>query len=238
MAIELGANMIVDDPPTEPVGDNPGEHSVTQLWAIDKDNGSDVEFGYGADPGLWKDVYSHLFVSYENGGQYPRPYNPKYPFWIGVAESPYVPEEIVSEPGQLSEAFFAVERYGNGKGGYNWWFYINGYWIGYMTEANWNLGFPISDTEIQVGGEVASTTTSEPCIWMGTGSVGTEGNSANVNKAAYIWTANNGNEEGTEWLYPTRYLAQGYPIYSYGLTEPGTGTMHYGGKGWSNSDCP
>src|SRR5262249_22253924 len=77
--IALGANLIVDDPPEEPQSDDPSEHSLTQLWAVDGNNESDVEFGYGANPAAFKGVYSHLFVSYSNGGQYPYPYNPPYP---------------------------------------------------------------------------------------------------------------------------------------------------------------
>ena len=173
-AIGLGAHLIVDDPPEESQSFDPSEHSLTQLWAVDGNNDSDVEFGYGANPAAFGGVYSHLFVSYSDGGQYPYPYNPPYPFWIGNAESPYAPDNVVSEPGQLSEAYFAVERYTNGKGGYNWWFYINGYYMGYMTAANFNHGFPVSDTEIYIGGEVASASKSQPCIWMGTGAKGQE----------------------------------------------------------------
>ncbi len=234
--IGFGANLIVDDPPEEPAGDDPSEHSLTQLWAVDTNNNSDVEFGYGANPAAFGGVYSHLFVSYSDGGAYPYPYNPPYPFWIGNSESPYAPDNIVSEPGQLSEAFFAVERYPNGSGGYNWWFYINGYWMGHMTEANFNHGFPLSDNELYVGGEVASASKSEPCIWMGTGATGQESGSANVNHASYVWTE--GTTEGTSYLYPTSYFEEGYPNYKEGETEPHTGTVHYGGKGWSNPDCP
>ena len=229
-------NLIVDDPPEEPAGDDPSEHSLTQLWAVDTDRSSDVEFGDGANPAAFGGVYSHLFVSYSDGGAYPYPYNPPYPFWIGNSESPYAPDNIVSEPGQLSEAFFAVERYPNGSGGYNWWFYINGYWMGHMTEANFNHGFPLSDNELYVGGEVASASKSEPCIWMGTGATGQESGSANVNHASYVWTE--GTTEGTSYLYLTLYFEEGYPNYKEGETEPHTGTVHYGGKGWSNPDCP
>lgn len=202
-AYELGANMIVDDPPTEPEGDDPPEHSITQLWAIDGNNGSDVEFGYAADPGYWGDVYSHLFVTYANGGQYPFSFNPPYPFYVGSEGSPYVVGEIVSEPGQLSEAFFAVQRFTNGKGGYNWWFYINGYWIGYMTEVDWNLGFPISDTEIQVGGEVEGDKSSPAFGWV-PGRLEQKGTQPTLTRrrihgrpAAVNWVRNGSTPQGT-----------------------------------------
>ncbi len=237
----LYAELSVDDPPMESDTYDSGEHSLTQLWGIDRGGPSDEEFGYGAVPNVFGDYYSHLFVSYMDGGTYPYPFNPPAPYWKGESGSPYAPGNIVSEPGQQTMATFEIERYGNGAGGFNWWFYINGYWMGYFPESDWHHYFNTGFTEVQAGGEVAATSTSEPCIWMGNGAKGQESGAAIVTNAGRIYGTESAGHAAD--LYPDLYVEQGYEpggyvAYNEGNTVPSTGTVRYGGVGWNDGKCP
>jgi hypothetical protein len=231
------AEMMVDDPPLEGNEYNPGIHSLTQLWGVDRGGNSDQEFGYGAAPGVFGDYYSHLFVSYEDGGVYPTPaFNP--PGWVGTPESPYAPGNVVSTPGAQSVATFGIERGSNGAGGFNWYFYINGYWMGYFPESDWHRYFNTGWTEVAAGGEVASTSTSEPCAWMGDGSNGQQSNAAYVTRWSYVQVNPKKGSEAFGFISPEVYFEEGYPNYKEGNTEPAVGKVLYGGTGWPTAHCP
>jgi tripartite motif-containing protein 71 len=207
-------------------------HSISQLWAIDRTTGSDVEFGWTVDPGLFPTDDStspHLFVFWFDGGyagEYDPPYEPNNPEgtkWIPYSEATEAPGEPVTSTGEFHEYGVTKDEHGN------WWFYHDGNWLGYFPAHDWTHAPFTSYTGGETGGEVEEKDTSQICSQMGNGEVGTSGTAAMWREA---WKETEG--AGDTYLVPTGYGdEEGAPVYTYGNLDSEIGQFRYGGNGFT-----
>lgn len=136
---------------------NATEHSISQLWGIDETPGgagSTQELGWRVSFSSYGDLEPHLFVYHFDGG---------VPTGYGQGLIPYT--NVVGN-GSVLPHNDTFHTYGIQRSGDNWWFYYDGYWIGYLPRSAysryWNAGF----TRVDAGGEVQSSN-SNTCGDMG-----------------------------------------------------------------------
>ena len=206
-----------------------GAHSISQMWAINRTTGSDVEFGWTVDPGLFPNEdpdYPHLFVFWFDGGyagEYDPPYDagdPEASLWIPYSGATEAPGEPVTYADTFHE--YGVTKDANG----NWWFYHNNNWLGYFPAHDWTHAPFTSYTYGETGGEVADNT-SQICSQMGNGETGSSGTAAMWREA---WKETEG--VGSSYLVGHYNDEEGAPTYTYGNTDSEIGQFRYGGDGF------
>lgn len=192
-----------------------GSHSLSQLWVIDGENGSDVEYGWTESPGLYKgNTEPHLFVYHFNHN-----------------EGTEYDADFVQEPG--SPSITAPIAWNNGANTYgiddysgNWWVYHDGYWLGYLPAFAWTYLIRSRSLRTEAGGEVASTTNSTTCDWMGAGQFGSSSGSA---WWEHTWFEYAGSSYYPQWGYT---YASDSSAYDLGFVNLDEGAFHYGGPGY------
>lgn len=196
---------------------NEREHSLSQLWGMDLTPGgvgSTQELGWMVDWRMFGDLEPHLFVYHFDAG-----------VPTGYSEG-FIAYTNVIGPGSVVTHNDNFHAYGIQREGSNWWFYYDGYWLGYLPQSAypryWNSGF----TRIDAGGEMASTNP------FTCGDIGSYGPIPGGNPTAAMWQQiyrtrlDNG---GSEWaaLNP---IADDPGQYSLGFFAGSS--FRYGGGGY------
>lgn len=197
----------------------PREHSLSQLWGIDDTYGptsySTQEFGWNVDFGLYGDLEPHLFVFHFDRGN-PTCYN-RCGGWV--------PYTNVIGPGSVvthNDAFhvYVIQRYGS-----NWWFYYDGYWLGYLPSSAYPTYFNTGFTRMDAGGEVSS---SAPNTCTDMGNAGLPGTIPGAAAWQYVYRVRG--DGVSEWANfspietdPDQYRTGGWV---------GRYQFRYGGGGW------
>lgn len=195
---------------------NEREHSLSQLWGIDQTPGgvgSTQEFGWMVDFRMFGDLEPHLFVYHFDGGE-PTGYSQDF---VSVTN--------VIGPGSIVTHNDNFHNYRIQRDGTNWWFYYDGYWLGYLPQSAypryWNSGF----TRIDAGGEMASSN-GYTC-----GDIGTNPPLPGGDPNAAMWQQlfrTRGDNGVSEWAALNPYAPD--PQYVLGFF---TGTsFRYGGTGY------
>jgi hypothetical protein len=205
----------------------PGSHSLSQLWAINSEDGNDstVEEGWTEAPLTpYNDVSPHLFVAradcgvYSDGG-YVGISGSTIP-WVQTSSTVY-PNMVVTHDDYTHS--YAVWRDSSN----NWHFYYDGEWFGYIPSYAWSCRFPTNVNDVQFGGEVA-TPEYETCTDMGNGTSG-----PNAADHEYTYWVNNSNGEPGNFI--DNHVIQSDPEYIQGEWQGGDGFVwgfRYGGTGW------
>lgn len=200
-------------------------HTLTQLWAKSSNGLSglnDLEMGWTVDPqapgGNIFPSYPHIFVIHFINGLYSC-YDECSGNYHPVAGAPYAAGEPLLNPDGR------IDTFGVYNDGAYWWYYFDGYWIGYIPNSAWPGGFTRYSVA-QVGGEVSSSTHSHPATQMGTGSYGSTSAGGLVQYAAI--------GQGV-WLVPDYYQSDGAYGYNVGNLNPSVGQFRYGGPGFNGT---
>jgi hypothetical protein len=133
-----------------------------------------VEFGWIVSPAVYGDNQPHMFVDFQNGGIY-APYNGAFVPYPG---SPSLTAALPYGDGSL-------HTYGIVHSAGKWWFYHDGYFLGYIPDSAWQ--YPVGTPDwAQNGGEVEGNSPS--CSKMGSGIRGnaTSGRAASWTNTYYI----------------------------------------------------
>jgi hypothetical protein len=208
--------------PALDTADSAAGHSLSQLWVVNYNNSSTVEFGWIVSPGLYTDSLPHMFVDHADGGSY-GPYNGGFVPYPGA---PLLTAALPYGDGSL-------HTYGIIYSSEEWWFYHDGYFLGYIPVTAWThrVGTP---TDLQNGGEVESTASFHSCSQMGSGTLGSASsgyarwaNTYYIDRAGYDHNARANNWGST----PTDPSAWNRGHVS--IPDGGQAAFGYGGPGYS-----
>lgn len=150
----------------DPTVDNPGgpgdDHSIMQTWLqnYDKPQTQSIEAGWTVDKDLNGDTTAHIFTYYTTNGYSADGndlggYNRLYDGWKQYSATifPGIRINGVSAPGgQQLDVSIKFQLYQG-----NWWFAVQGVWIGYYPASLFNGGLGNHAEWIGFGGEVYSS---------------------------------------------------------------------------------
>ena len=195
-------------------------HSDSQIWAIASGWPclSDVETGWISSLGGFHDTRPHLFMFAWDCG--------KSLGYVGQESIPWVQVSNVVYPNMALSYNDTWHTYGVTIEQGNWWFYYDGYWVGYIPGSAWNPEtVPGYLHEIKAGGEVSSGSEIS-CTDMGfEGRYGSDPKAAMYNQVWYVLDGFSANAS----LAP--YAPD--PNYTIGSWYPGNPgyRFRYGGPG-------
>jgi Neprosin len=148
---------VINDPP------GPGDdHSLLQTWLqnYDKPLLQSIEAGWTVDTWLNGDTQPHLFVFYTTNGYNTQGnnlggYNRMYSGWIQYS-SKIMPGARINGTSKVGGEQFDISiKYQLYEG--NWWFAVQGSWIGYYPASLFNGGLGNHAEWVGFGGEVYSS---------------------------------------------------------------------------------
>ena len=202
-----------------------GEHSISQLWAIDDAAGwstfSTVEAGWTADRYFNANAWPTFFVYHFDGGQ-STCYNGCG--WVQVDPS-FAPGMVVPFNDGLVHRY-AIVRFGN-----DWWVGFDNVWLGYLPASAWRNRFVSSLTRVDAGGEVASSSPNT-CSDMGNGWKGSSDHASFWYDLQVTYNAVTGGQQTTPaQMYPYASDPSVYDTGHWLPTIPGN-RLSYGGGGW------
>jgi hypothetical protein len=178
-----------EEPTLDP--SDPSAHSIDQLWLIDPNTKSDVEYGWTVDRGLNGNAQPHLFIYRFDGGS-PTCYNTGVRYGCPTAThcsgragaahgNGWVQESSTEAPGEALGVNPYLDQYAAVDYGGNWWILHDSTWLGYYPTCAWAThitGIPVNEA----GGEVYSKG-SPYCINSAMGNSG----SGATNPNADLW---------------------------------------------------
>ena len=148
-------------------------HSLAEMAVQSADHKQTVEVGWTVDPVLFNDNETHLFVYHWVNGQ-ETCYNCNF---VPYSRASVKPGDILAEG---SYKLFGVQHY-NGA----WWIAYDTEWIGSFPDSLWDGDFTQSGN-VQLFGEVASSTTTNSCSQMGNSKSPDDTTAAKIGSVTYV----------------------------------------------------
>lgn len=201
---------------------NTPDHSISQLWGVDySPNGrySTQELGWTVDQGFG-DREPHLFIFHFDDGV-PMGYAD------GSGGGGWVPYTNVIGPGSVVTHNDTYHTYGIQRSGSNWWFYYDGYWLGYIPRSAYPRYFNWGFSRIDAGGEVAANT---PYTCTDMGAYPAVSGTDPYSSAWYPWISRARGDTGAgELASMSAYMSD---PGQYQMSQFTGSSFRYGGGGW------